>query len=136
VLRFSKSKKNKRIRWRPALDVAQKLQKIISSIENEKLKTTRIFCVRSSNAKTQAFARIWGLSRIWQEVLKQEPAYIIEVISEKFDKLSDKEKDRVLLHELAHIPRNVSGALLPHRSRGKGKFKDKLKRLIYSYEKK
>ena len=33
----------------------------------------------------------------------EKPAYIIEVISEKFNKLPKRKQDDVLLHELAHI---------------------------------
>lgn len=75
-------------------------------------------------------ARIWSFGKIWQLALNQKPAYIIEVISEKFDSLSDKEKNNVLLHEIAHIPNNFSGALVPHIRRGKRNFFTKVKRLI------
>lgn len=65
--------------------------------------------------------------------LKEEAAYIIETISEKFDRLPDFEKDKVLLHELTHIPRNFSGALMPHVRRGKHSFNDKVRRVIALY---
>lgn len=97
------------------------------------VKASRIFTYRSVNAKTRAYARIWGLSRIWQKALKVEPAYILEVISEKYDKLSDHEKSKILLHEIAHIPKNFSGALVPHTKRRKGSFRDKLRKLYEDY---
>ena len=46
--------------------------------------------------------------------LRVEPGYIIEVISGYFDKLSQSDQDKVLLHEIRHIPKNFSGALVPH----------------------
>ena len=94
------------------------------------VKASRIFTYRSVNAKTRAYARIWGLSRIWQKALKVEPAYILEVISEKYDKLSDHEKSKILLHEVAHIPKNFSGALIPHIRHGKRNFYTKVNSLI------
>lgn len=94
------------------------------------VKTSRVFAYRSQNAKTRAYARIWGLSRIWQKALKVEPAYILEVISEKFDNLSDKEKRKVLLHEVTHIPKNFSGSLIPHIRRGKRNFYKQVNDLI------
>jgi len=56
---------------------------------------------------------------IWQEALGIGAFYAIEVISERFDKLSEEDKDRVLIHELLHIPRRFSGGLVPHRCFGK-----------------
>ena len=47
--------------------------------------------------------------------LKLPPYYVIEVLSHHFDHLSDDDKTRVIIHELMHIPKNFSGALVPHR---------------------
>lgn len=92
-----------------------------------------VFTYSSTGAKTRAYARIWGLSKIWQRTLKIKPAYIVEVISERFDRLTDKEKDKVLIHELTHIPKNFSGALVPHTHRRKGSFRDILRKLYEDY---
>ena len=92
---------------------------ILSNIpELSHLDKKRIFCIESTGSKSRAYARIWGLSRIWQEVLNMGPAYVIEV-THRFVKLSPKQQDEVLLHELAHIPKNFSGALLGHNGIGK-----------------
>ena len=74
-----------------------------------------------------------GLPKIWQNALQVEPAYIIEVISRYFDNLSQKDQDKVLLHEIGHIPKNFSGALLPHTRHGKGNFRGKVDELIQRY---
>jgi predicted metallopeptidase len=55
---------------------------------------------------------------VWQQTLGLEPAYILEVIAEKFNKLSQSDQDKVLIHELLHIPKNFSGALVPHKHKG------------------
>lgn len=91
---------------------------------------------RSINSKSRAVARIWGLSKVWQLALNEKPKYVLEVISERFEKLGRREKDRVLLHELAHIPRTFSGALLPHTRKGKGSFQCRLREMVVRYKKK
>lgn len=116
--------------WQEDKKLKQSLKKTIKEAAVDWVKTSRVFTYRSENAKTRAYARIWGLSRIWQKALKLKPAYILEVISEKYDRLSDREKSKVLLHEVAHIPKNFSGALVPHIRRGKGNFYTKVNNLI------
>lgn len=122
-----------KVNWIPAPDIKRRIGFLVSSLELDWLKTSRLFCFRSINAKTRAYARIWGLGRIWQQALKIKPAYVLEVISEKYDKLPQSERDKVLLHELTHIPRNFSGSLIPHIRRGKRSFHKKVDELIRQY---
>ncbi len=129
-----KSTKIKSIRWQEARDIATRINHLIKAANLTWINQKNISCYRSTNANTNARARIWGLGRIWQLALNKEPHYIIEVISEKFDRLPQAEKDRTLLHELAHIPKNFSGAVLPHTRRGKGSFYNKLSNMIKAYE--
>jgi len=125
-----KALSSKKITWFFGFDVQKKVIRLLKKLNFANFDNSRIYCLRSENANTRAIARIYGLSRIWQKVLKQKPAYIIEVVSEKFDKLSENEKNKVLLHEIAHIPKNFSGSLIPHIKKGKRSFYLKLKRLI------
>ena len=126
---FSK-KKRARVEWVEAKDIGGRVRDLVRFGGFDGVKNIRVFCFRSFNSKTRAYARIWGLSRIWQQALGIQAAYIIEVISEKFDRLSEKEQDMVLIHELLHIPKNFSGALLAHRA--KGGVNDRVVREIYS----
>ncbi|VVB99301.1 Uncharacterised protein [uncultured archaeon] len=74
----------------------------------------RIICMRSRNATARAYARIWNLPDIWQKALSVGTFYVIEVLSQHYDKLPEEEKEKVLIHELLHIPKTFSGALRPH----------------------
>lgn len=124
-----------KIDWKQATDIKLRIKFLVKKIDLDWVDTSRVYCVRSENANTRAIARIWGLSRIWQQTLDIKPAYVLEVVSEKFDRLSDFEQDKVLLHELAHIPKNFSGSLVPHTRGRKGSFHDKLHQFITAYKK-
>jgi len=135
VPRYIKSNKNKSVEWNNAPDIKKRVSTMVSNIGLDWIKKGRVYCFRSRNSKTRAYARIWGLSRIFQLAMDIKPAYVLEVISERFDKLNKNEQDKVLLHELAHIPKTFSGSLLPHIKKGKFKFEDKVHELIKMHKK-
>lgn len=125
--------KRLKFEYKKAPDVRSRALNLIKKLHLEYLQPNRLFFYRSEGSKARAYARAWGLPKLWQNALDIEPAYIIEVLSKHFDKLSEKEKDKVILHELTHIPHNFSGALVPHTRRRKGSFKDKLDILVNKY---
>lgn len=130
------NRKSSRLNWEKAPDIKKRLIELSKKVELHWLKRNNIYCFRSYNSRSRAYARIWGLSKVWQLALNTNPAYIIEVISEKFDVLDNHKQDEVLLHEIAHIPKNFSGSLLPHiRKRGKRNFNDRVRQLIRRYRK-
>src|SRR4030042_4445003 len=112
--------KSKTFIWGKAPDVKKRVNILKKQLNLNWINLNNIYCYRSKYSKSRAFARIWGLSKIWQHTLSVNPTYIIEVLSEKFDNLSEEDKEKVILHELVHIPKNFSGSLLPHiKIRGK-----------------
>jgi len=50
----------------------------------------------------------------WRFALNTGPVYLIEFISERFDRLTPMGKAEVIVHELLHIPPAFSGGLRPH----------------------
>lgn len=126
-------RRNDRVSWDSAPDIKKRILHLVKRAEIDWLKTSRIFTYRSFGSKTRAYARTWGLPGLWQRTLDVQPAYIIEVISEHFDKLSVINRDKVLLHEIMHIPKNFSGALTPHIRHGKRNFHRKVEELIGVY---
>ena len=131
--RLRKGLKYSKFEWQEAPDIKARVFRLMENLQLDYLLGERLFFYRSVGSKSRAYARTWGLPKIWQNTLKVEPAYIIEVISHYFDKLSPKDQDKVLLHEIGHIPKNFSGALVPHTRRGKGSFHNKLDELIQRY---
>ena len=101
----------------PAPDITSLMRHILGRTPFEHVRPSQISCMRSRKATSRAYARIWSFPKIWQQALGQPPHYIIEVLSQRFDKLSDDDKIRTIIHELMHIPKNFSGALVPHRGR-------------------
>jgi len=97
-----------------APDVERKVNEIVDVLSYGHINEFRLICMRSRNATANAYARIWNLPDIWQKALSVGTFYIIEVLSQHYDKLPDEEKEKVLIHELLHIPKTFSGALRPH----------------------
>lgn len=111
--------KRSKLEWENAPDVKRTLGKIIKTLGFDHIKTSRIYCYRTEGSKARAYARTWMMPKIFQQALDIEPAYVIEVLSKYYDRLSDDEKTKVLIHELLHIPKNFSGALLSHKGRSR-----------------
>lgn len=128
-----RSKKNNSLLWKSAPDIKKRLIFIVKKLSLSWVNTSRIFVYRSENSSSRAYARTWGFPRIWQISLKESPAYVIEVLTERFDKLSEKQQDEVLIHELMHIPKNFSGSLLPHIRKGKNNFHNRVETLVDRY---
>jgi len=105
------------VQYKKAPEIKRQIRVLIKELKFTHIKPNQIHCIRSFDAKTRAVARIWGMAKIFHEVVGIEPNYIIEVNAKRFDKLSDRDKVKTLIHELMHIPKTFSGALLSHRGR-------------------
>ena len=105
------------MKYEIALDVKERVDELVDSLELVHVRKLQVHCIRSFDVKTRATARIWGMAKLFKEVVGLEPHYIIEVNSKVFDKLSERDQLKTLVHELMHIPKTFSGALLNHRGR-------------------
>ena len=119
------------IKYFDAPDIKEQVDAITSDLELSHIRPQLVYCVRSKGSKAKrTIARIHGLGKIWQGVLKTHPTYIIEVISETFGKMKDEEKERTLIHELLHIPGGFSGGFRPHKGYVERKTVEKLYRKL------
>ena len=104
------------IEYFDAPDVKRQIDMIIDLLHFDHIRSESIYCIRSRGSRARrVIARIHGLSRIWQEVMGLEAAYIIEVIAERFDFMTDEEQEKALIHELLHIPHGFRGGFRPHK---------------------
>ena len=103
------------MRYFPAFDMEQKMRHIIRTLSMQHVREDRVACFRSTGTSTtRVIARCHGLSKIQQLGLKTEPFYVIELISENFDRLDETEKIKTLIHEIMHIPNNFGGGFRHH----------------------
>ena len=107
------------MKYELAPEIKKQIRDLVKQLKLTHINIKKIHCIRSFDAKTRAYARIWGMSKLFKEVAGLEPHYIIEVIGKRFDKLNQREQIKTLIHELMHIPKTFSGALLSHRGRNR-----------------
>ena len=104
------------IRYFEAYDVKELVELIVSKLDFTHVDLGGIYCFRSTGSKSRrTVARIYSLGKLWQRALNKRSAYLIEVISERYDRLSREEKEKVIIHELLHIPRGFAGGFRPHK---------------------
>ncbi len=90
---------------------AEKISKMIFP----HVKIERIKCFRSYGTSTRrTLARCHALGKIMQKALDIRAFYVLEFISERFDKLNEEEKMKVIIHELMHIPYSFGGGFKHH----------------------
>jgi len=104
------------IEYSEAPDVKRLADEIADSLDLFHIVPQFVFCVRSrGSASKRTIARIHGFGRIWQETLNLPASYVIEVISERYDRLTEEEKEKTIIHELLHVPKGFAGGFRPHK---------------------
>ncbi|MBR9706058.1 metallopeptidase [Candidatus Pacearchaeota archaeon] len=74
-----------------------------------------VVCLRSFGSTSRGvIARCHALGKAMQIALNRKGFYVIEVISERFDKLSKEDQIKTLIHELMHIPKSFGGGFIYH----------------------
>lgn len=103
------------IKYEMANDIMARLYDISKTLGMEHVRLSGIYAVRSrGSGSSRTLARCHALGKIWQLALGIKAVYIIEVIEEKFGKMSREDQDKVLIHELLHIPLSFGGGFKHH----------------------
>ena len=104
------------LQYLEAPDVKMLVDEIIDRLDLFHVVPESVHCYRSKGSKSKRIiARIHGFGKIWQKALGLPPAYVIEVLSERYDKLCQEDKEKTVIHELMHIPRGFKGGFRPHK---------------------
>jgi predicted metallopeptidase len=104
------------IQYDLAEDINGRVKGIIRRLNLTHIDGTRVICLRSrGSGSKRVIARCHGLSRVMQLALDKDPHYVIEVLSERFDRLSKEDQTKVLIHEILHIPHSFGGGFRAHK---------------------
>jgi predicted metallopeptidase len=102
------------MRYEDAPDLQARMIDIVSTLEMEHVILERVMCLRGFGSKSKrTLARCHALGKLMQRAMRTKAFYAIEFL-EIFEKLSKKEQDKVIIHELMHIPKSFGGGFRHH----------------------
>jgi len=103
-----------KIKYEPAEDL-QKIFDEIALLLFPHVQRDSVAIIRSFGSKSRrTIARCHALGKAMQFGMKRKGFYVIEVINPRFDRLSNKDKIKTLIHELMHIPKGFGGGFIHH----------------------
>ena len=74
-----------------------------------------IKCFRSYGTSSRyTIARCHALGKLMQKAIGIKAVYVLEFLSERFDKFDEEEKIKIIIHELMHIPKCFGGGFKHH----------------------
>ena len=97
-----------------APDLQERMVSIVRTLGMDYIDLSRVECLRSYGSSTKrTIARCHALGKLMQKAMKVKAFYAIEFL-ERFEKLSRAEQDKVIIHELMHIPKTFGGGFRQH----------------------
>lgn len=104
------------ITYHPAPELKQIAEEIIQLLNWHHIDIENLSFIKSRGSKSRGtIARCHALGKAMQLGMgRKKSFYLIELISKRFDKLSEQEKIKVIIHELMHIPKSFGGGFKHH----------------------
>ncbi|MAG39451.1 metallopeptidase [Candidatus Pacearchaeota archaeon] len=104
------------IKYHDAPDLRERAEEIVNIMGWPHLDFEHIGFLRSTgSAARRTIARCHALGKAMRIAMgRKKGFYLVEVISERFDKLPMEEQDKVIIHELMHIPKAFGGGFIHH----------------------
>jgi predicted metallopeptidase len=102
------------IKYEHAPDIQTKVDELARFLFPH-VKLDSVVCLRSHGSSSRrTIARCHALGKAMQLALGRGGFYLIEVISRRFDKMSEIDQTKTLIHELMHIPKSFGGGFRHH----------------------
>ena len=102
------------MKYEPAPDI-QKIVEELSLLLFPHIKLDRVKCFRSFGTSSKGtIARCHALGKLMQIAVGVDAVYALEFLSERFDKLNEKDQIKTIIHELMHIPKTFGGGFRQH----------------------
>lgn len=102
------------MKYEYAPDLQRKAMEIASQLFSH-VDMSRVRCLRSFGSSSRGtIARCHALGKLMQKAMGVRAFYALEFISERFDKMSEEEQLKVIIHELMHIPYTFGGGFKHH----------------------
>ncbi len=102
------------MKYEYAPDLQERMKKIANVLHMDHIDVSRVECLRSYGSSTKrTLARCHTIGKVMQKAMKTPAFYAIEFL-EKFDKMPAHEQDKVIIHELLHIPKSFGGGFRQH----------------------
>ena len=102
------------MRYEFASDIQFKAEQIcmvlFPHIDIENVKCFRSF----GTSSLRTIARCHALGKLMQKAIGRKAMYVLEFLSERFDKLNEAERIKIIIHELMHIPKCFGGGFKHH----------------------
>ena len=104
------------ITYQQAPELKQIAEEIIQTLNWTHIDVDNISFIKSYGSKSRGtIARCHALGKAMQLGMNRlKSFYLIEMISKQFDKLSETDKLKVIIHELMHIPKTFGGGFKHH----------------------
>lgn len=102
------------MKYHDAPDLKLRMIEIVKLLGMDHVDLNRIECMRSTGSSTKrTLARVHTLGKLMQKAMKSKAFYAIEFL-ERFEKLSREDQDKVIIHELLHVPKTFGGGFRQH----------------------
>ena len=102
------------MRYLDAPDLKERLVEIVAKLGISHIDVSRVACLRSfGSSSRRTLARCHTVGKLMQRAMGIKAFYAIEFL-EPFEKLNRKEQDKVIIHELLHIPKTFGGGFRHH----------------------